>query len=110
MSFGVTSVLHPGLFIYQQGEEEKAKDERTIEVTLLHVRSEGLTSARLQCASRAPYSQRPTDGLPAVVAPSSAASAAGVVDHHHGHTWEAFWRDVKAKAGHGFQHGGPQAS
>ena len=65
---------------------------------------------RVSAAQQEAYSQRPTDGLPAVVAPSSAASAAGVVDHHHGHTWEAFWRDVKAKAGHGFQHGGLQAS
>ncbi|KAH9849519.1 hypothetical protein C2E23DRAFT_839591 [Lenzites betulinus] len=44
---------------------------------------------------------RSTDGLPI---PSAGAEQAPYQGPPHGRHWDAFWRDVKTKAGHGFHH------
>lgn len=58
---------------------------------------------RVNTAQQEAFAQnlRTTDGLP----PSTpSATNPGEQPPHRGHDWNAFWGDVKNKAGHGFQH------
>ncbi|KAH9912699.1 uncharacterized protein BXZ73DRAFT_56051 [Epithele typhae] len=57
---------------------------------------------RVNAAQQAVYTPRATDGLPFMSAPSAGAPLPA--SHHHGRGWDAFWSDVKTKAGHGFHH------
>ncbi|KAI0643095.1 hypothetical protein C8Q79DRAFT_981567 [Trametes meyenii] len=48
---------------------------------------------------------RSTEGLPMGSPPLGVEEPSrGRQGHPQGHNWDAFWRDVKAKAGHGFHH------
>ncbi|KAI0770461.1 hypothetical protein C8Q74DRAFT_1275571 [Fomes fomentarius] len=58
---------------------------------------ERVSAAQQEALSTAPT----TEGLPP--SSSSHSNPAAVVIEPHGHNWDAFWHDVKFKAGHGFQ-------
>ena len=56
---------------------------------------------RVSAAQQEAFSNmRPSDGLPSS---SSSSIPAAAVPEPRGHNWDAFWHDVKSKAGHGFQ-------
>ena len=56
---------------------------------------------RVSAAQQEAFSAaRPTEGLPS--SSSSPSTPAAVVPEPRGHNWDAFWHDVKTKAGHGF--------
>ncbi|KAI0671029.1 hypothetical protein C8Q78DRAFT_974183 [Trametes maxima] len=63
---------------------------------------------RVNAAQQEAFSSHParsTEGLPIASHPMVIEEPLrGRQGHHQGHNWDAFWRDVKAKAGHGFHH------